>query len=61
MCLQEGRGGKAHLPSVPQSYLGELVLLVPTTLGSVGLEVLIPKADELALRDLVRILLNIEH
>lgn len=61
MCLQEGRGGKAHIPSVPQSYLGELVLLVPTTLGSVCLEVLIPKADELALRDLVRILLNIEH
>lgn len=61
MCHQEGREGKAHLPSVPQSYLGELMLLVPTTLGSVGLEVLIPKGDELALRDLVRILLNIEH
>lgn len=40
---------------------GELVLLVPTILGSIGLEVLISKGDELALRGLVRILLKIEH
>ena len=61
MCFREGREGKAHLPSVPQSYLGELVLLGPTILGSISLEVLISKGDELALRGLVRILLKIEH
>lgn len=34
--------------------------LVLTTLGPVGLEVLIPRGDELALGDLTRVLLNIE-
>lgn len=47
-------------PSVPENYSGVLVPLVLTTLGPVGLEVLIPRGDELALGDLTRVLLNIE-
>ena len=56
-----GKRRKGPPPISSTKLFGELVLLGPTSLGSISLEVLISKGDELALRGLVRILLKIEH